>query len=391
MNTARSPESGAGAENGARRVSSIKAALDTLALLVRSDAPSAVDLLETSGLEATAFFDLCRRHGLGPLVLDAFDRRQLASLLADRELERLELRRRRHVAAQRARLQELDRLAGVFFDAGVDCVLLKGPYLAQRFHGGVHRRAWTDLDLLIQRRDLARVHELLRGAGYGRLSTILLSDRLCARFTHAFDYARDGSRIDLHWSLGVSAAYSLDGATIWRESQAFAIEGLSRESRVLSDDHCLMALLVSFFEDLQRGAGKLKSLVDVDRVLGATRPEWPRFFERRRGEGTESPCRAVLSLYLRWLGPAADQPGLVEALGPEPAGSAAPEALLGALRGSASNRRWAARNTDASPAATMWWWVVGLPFRLAVYRPGRWKRRWRRMRARDGRLAAAGR
>jgi hypothetical protein len=324
------------------------------------------------------------------VVLDAFDRQRLAGLLAEDELERLERRRRRQAAAQRARLDDLDRLARVLSDVGVGCLLLKGAYLAQRFYGGVHRRAWTDLDLLIQRRDLARVHRLLQGEGFRRLSTVLLSDRLCARFTHGFDYARDDCRIDLHWSLGVSAAYSLDDAALWGDSQAFAIDGLSRESRVLCDDHCLMALLVSFFEDLQRGAGKLKSLVDVHRVLGSARPHWGTFFERRRGEGTEGACRAALALYLRWLGPTAGDSDLAEALGGL-AGSAAPEELLGASRGSAANRRWAARHTDASRAATLRWWLVGLPFRLAVYRPGRWKAPWRRRRARDRRLAATGR
>ena len=81
---------------------------------------------------------------------------------------------------------------------------------------------------------------------------------------------------------------------------------------------------------------------------------------------------------------------LAEALGPSVAASQAPEELLGARRGSAANRRWAARHTDASRAATLRWWLLGLPFRLAVYRPGRWTRRWRRTRTRDRRLAAAG-
>jgi hypothetical protein len=151
-----------------------------------------------------------------------------------------------------------------------------------------------------------------------------------------------------------------------------------------------MALLVSFFEDLQRGAGKLKSLVDIHRVLGGTRFEWPAFFERRRSEGTERACRAVLDLYLQSLRADAEQPELSEALGPRSPATVAPQTLLSARRGSAANRRWAARHLDASPAATLRWWLIGLPFRLAVYRPGKWKRRWRQTRTREGRLDVAG-
>ena len=56
-------------------------ALDTLALLVRGDASGAADRLRAGQPEASTFFELCRGHGLGPVVFDAFGPQRLAGLL----------------------------------------------------------------------------------------------------------------------------------------------------------------------------------------------------------------------------------------------------------------------------------------------------------------------
>jgi len=353
-------------------------ALATLALLLRGHGDAARARIEAGRPPPEAFLAFCARHQLRLLLLETLRPDGFERAFGSAALREIEAFRERRVRRQDALLDELERLAPRLARAGLPFLLLKGPHLAQRFHGGPHRRFYGDLDLLVRRRDLAAARALLAREGYARRSAILFSERLTLRFTHGYDFVRGDLRLDLHWSLGVSAAYALDGEAFWQESRCFAFRG--HELRVLSDEHCLMALLVSLFEDLARGAARLKGLADVHRVLAGSAgpPDWAGFFARRAAEGTEGPCRAVLRLFLDWLGMARDFPGLEAELGPPEGAVASPALLLESGRGARANRRWAAAHSDASRAAVLRFWLFGLPFRVAVHRPGRLPRLGRR-------------
>jgi hypothetical protein len=53
-------------------------------------------------------------------------------------------------------------------------------------------------------------------------------------------------------------------------------------------------------------------------------------------------------------------------------------ALLEASPGALRNKVWAAGLYDCSWIRVLMWWLVSLPFRVAVYHPGKWARfkRW---------------
>ena len=78
-------------------------------------------------------------------------------------------------AAQERLVREVMQLSSLLTAAGHEVMLLKGPYLAERFYGGIDQREFYDLDILIRREELAAVERLLRSRGYIRKSSMLLA------------------------------------------------------------------------------------------------------------------------------------------------------------------------------------------------------------------------
>ena len=105
----------------------------------------------------------------------------------------------RQWAAQERLVRELEPISTLLGAAGHEIILLKGPYLATRFFGGMNRREFYDLDILIRREDLPAVERLLVRSGYIQKSSTLLNRSLTTYFTHAFDFVKPNVAVDLHW------------------------------------------------------------------------------------------------------------------------------------------------------------------------------------------------
>jgi hypothetical protein len=353
-----------------------------LARLLAGDRADAAARLAANTPPPEAFVTTIARHHLGPYLLAHLDDPVLRTAFDAGQLARLTGQMAAQRARQHALLDELERLAVRFVAAQRPFILLKGPYLAERFFGGADRRHFADLDLLVSPAELKPVQALLEGEGYRRLSTALLSTAACTRFTHGFDFARDGLRLDLHWALAVHASYRLDNEALWRQAQTVAFRG--RPVTVLSDEHLLLGHLLSLFEDLDRAAARLKAFVDLDAMLTGldAQLDWPHFFVQRRAERTARICRTVLALHVNLFACGGRFPHLAAVLAGAPLPRPDACTLLAAPRGALRNKRWAAGVYECSPAVTALWWAASLPFRLAVYHPGKLRRATRRPRRR---------
>ena len=51
-------------------------------------------------------------------------------------------------------IKEIERLSELFIKAGKEIIFLKGPFFAQRFYGDIDRRAISDLDILVNKKDV---------------------------------------------------------------------------------------------------------------------------------------------------------------------------------------------------------------------------------------------
>lgn len=273
-------------------------------------------------------------------------------------------------------LATLPEICGAFERGGVPFILLKGLYFALRLYGGVERRTFWDMDLLVHPEHLQSARQLLADQGYRQVSPVFFNERVSRYLTHAYDFRKEQAPdIDLHWKLASHPGLRLDYDAVWESRQALAWAGTSLFT--LSDDYALTFLLIGIVKDLERGALRLRSMVDLYKLLQVMDPEmdWPLFFAHRKDEGVERLCLEVMRAFFSLLQiHPAELPRLQETVRARTGDL--PEqrevmAMLEPQRFAFHNKRWASRLYATSRLGYAWWWALSLPARLVVYRPAR--------------------
>ena len=129
-----------------------------------------------------------RRHHLVPTLYAVVPATDLETHLTAETLAACAdvLRRPRPSPADGLRLAaEVQRALA---DDGVECMLLKGAYFADRLYGGLGRRQQYDVDLLVRRLALGAAGRRLAALGFVRRR----------RDLHSVTWERGGAQIDLH-------------------------------------------------------------------------------------------------------------------------------------------------------------------------------------------------
>ena len=346
---------------------------ELLGLWLSGDESALADALSGDSERAHGFLDFVDRHGLRFHFTASLEGSNSGSLFEPATLKEWT----RFLSESRARqtklVEELPGLDDLFRGRGIDYRLLKGPFLGQRFFGGVEMRHFGDLDLLIRPDCLGATDAMLIRAGFERRSRLPFGRRFATRFAHGCDYRRGLCRLDLHWAPATHPSYRINEDRLWEEAGTFEIA--NRRIPVLSEQSALLFVAVSFFEDLDRGAGRLKSVVDLERMLtrmdGTT--DWPALFARADGEGFGSIFPSILGLAVDVTGAARRLPSLAAELDKRaaraPVNWDARAALLEAARGRFANKLWAWKLYDYPSVLSFAWWAFSLPLRRAIYAP----------------------
>jgi len=351
--------------------------LALLSLLLKGNHDAAAGLLRDGGVRPDDFAHFLKQHRLQLFVFSTLEGSPVRELLPREWLDELKKFSLHQWSRQETLVRELAKLSTLLTAAGYEFILLKGPCLAARFFGGIDRREYWDVDVLIRREDLIAVERLLFNDGYVRKSGILLSETITSRFTHALDFAKPNIAVDLHWLLSANAGHHLNYEAIWSERQTFVLR--NQRYCVLSDEYQLVLSLVSIFKDLERGAAGLKPFVDLYFILSAVSRDldWEGFLKRRRREKILRISVNILALFLELFDchdrfpevsdAVARQRQLVEAISLEHR-----QMLIEAQPGALRNKIWAAGIYDCSRSHVFFWWLLSLPFRLAVHNLGKY-------------------
>jgi len=177
--------------------------------------------------------------------------------------------------------EELLALLAFFETEAVDVMPLKGPVLAAELYPGLAHRAIWDLDLLVEERDVLRVHSLLESRGYTpeiEMTESELRGHLEADCEVNFDSADGQIHVEIHWNILPSFLGSkLDGPYVWNRRVEADFEG--QKTWALPPEELLLYLCMHGGEKHQWSA--LKWVADVARLL-ARYPELD--FDRARAE-----------------------------------------------------------------------------------------------------------
>lgn len=359
--------------------------VDLVVALLSDDVAGVAATLRASPDGGMAFLEYARRNQLAAFVHAVLVGRPEVETLPSGVLERLALHQAS--AARKRTLLEvaLSGLGDALRTAGVPVIVLKGPQLGARFYGDVERRAYWDLDVLVREADLPMGRQVLSDLGYAQRASLLFGERVSLAVVHALDYGRGEIGIDLHWKLSSHPSFRIDYTRLWARRQSWESSGHRYD--VLSPDYVLTLNLLSSLKDIERGALRLRSFVDLWMILQSVDRglDWNRFFAERGEEDVRLPCAAVLHLFLvlfraadrfpRAADAVAHQDGVVRLAGEDAALRLIAPTFLGPAR-----RLWAARQYEMAGASHAAWWALSLPVRLNAHKPGkldRWSRHLR--------------
>lgn len=209
-------------------------------------------------------------HGVHPLVYHTL-RQHGAGLLPDevqREIERFE-----RIATIRNTFMtdELGRLLDRFEHEGIPALPLKGPVLAQGAYGDMHRRWYTDLDILIPPRAFNRVEALLLEGGYVPFEKVRhlrgLKRKLYYYLSGQWPFKRGKGvfNLDVHAHvMPPGYYYPVTFEKFWRRSRALALGG-TIVRRFAAED----MLQVLCFHGAKNQWGALKHVCDVAELIEA--------------------------------------------------------------------------------------------------------------------------
>jgi hypothetical protein len=353
--------------------------LSLVRALVRGDVEVLRRALADPDTDVAGFLGFARRHQLGSYSYRALKQLGLTPLLAPGMLvgaKATALLER--TVSERLALQ-MRELGELFDRADVRVMFVKGPLFAQRFYGDVAARGLSDLDVLIPAPgDVERIEALLLEHGFERAFHIPVSRRLGQFFAHHFEYRRDSLPLDVHWALQRHFSFAIDYGRIWSTSTRVTLDGYSYVTA--SDEYELVMQILGVVTDLQVGKLTLRSLVDIHRVLktvgGAM--DWDEFLAWRSREHIHRPSVYVLALVLEVLACRDEFPTLDAALRPAlrslPPTSLAYRAVLQSRPLDLAQKLLALRIYESRLAASLSWWLLSLPFRIAVYGVTRWPR-----------------
>lgn len=360
--------------------------VDLLVSLLSDDLAGFAATLRAAPDGGMAFLEYARRNQLAGFVHAVLAGGPEAEALPSGVLAHL-APRQASGARKRALLEAALMEAGqALRTAGVPMIVLKGPQLAARFYGDLERRAYWDLDVLVREADLATGRRVLRDLGYAQRASLFFGERISLAVVHALDYGRGEIGIDLHWKLSSHPSFRIDYARLWARRQPWESSG--RRYDVLSPEYVLTLNLLSSLKDIERGALRLRSFVDLWMILQSVDSglDWDRFFLEREEENVRLPCAAVLHLFLvlfqaanrfsRTADAVSHQHGVARLAGRDAALRLIAPTFLGPAR-----RLWTARQYETAGARHAAWWALSLPVRLNAHKPGKFDRWSRHLRS----------
>jgi hypothetical protein len=184
-----------------------------------------------------------------------------------------QLRRKFELNALRNSLltNELCKLLRLFAEHDISVIAFKGPALSLALYNNLLLRQFGDLDLFINRSDLARMTALLDANGYD-LNLSPAEQKYFLRYRYHFNFIRRDGKVvvEVHWAFTPRCwPFRLDEQLLWKQSTSLDMDGTPIPC--LSPEHCLLALCAHGGKE--RWA-RLQLVTDVCELIRKYRINW---------------------------------------------------------------------------------------------------------------------
>lgn len=192
------------------------------------------------------------------------------------------------------RTRELIRLLTIFDANGIQCLAFKGPLLSAVVYRNLALREYSDLDVLVDRRNVLKTKNLLIQHGY-HLWTPINRHTGASSFSHRtkdliFEDANGQVRVELHWLLsGTHFQFKLDLENLWGRLETVSLAGTN--VRTLSIEDLLLYLCM---HGSRHGWERLLWICDVAEIIREYEIDWRRVRKQAHLLG----CERMLALGL---------------------------------------------------------------------------------------------
>ncbi|MEK3991752.1 nucleotidyltransferase domain-containing protein [Robertmurraya sp. FSL R5-0851] len=159
---------------------------------------------------------------------------------------------------------EMSHISSLFSENGIRSLFLKGPILAKELYGDISLRTSSDLDLLVELKDLSKVDKLLTEKGYVKDEYIqsILSDWKWRH--HHFTYINpiNNIKIEIHWRLNPGPGREPSFNYLWSRKETSLYTG--------KPIHYLGHVDLFYFlvtHGARHGWSRLRWLVDIHQLI----------------------------------------------------------------------------------------------------------------------------
>ncbi len=157
---------------------------------------------------------------------------------------------------------------------GIETVPFKGPALAQMAYGDVTLRSFSDLDIMVRRRNVLKAKDLLIGRGYEPQSDYTpLQERLQLQNACEYNFVRNDPSIPLevHWMFHPSIYKIPFDEGIWSRLETTTFEGTTVLSFPAED-----LVLALSAHAARHHWDQIKHVSDLAGLVGCSRIDWDR-------------------------------------------------------------------------------------------------------------------
>jgi hypothetical protein len=247
---------------------------------------------------------LAEHHNVIPLVYQAL--REVSDAVPPRILDELQARFQSNARKNLRFTAELIRILHCLESHGIAAIPYKGPVLAEAIYGNLALREFSDLDLLVRRRDFLRAKEALRELGFvpgWRLSNAEECAYLKSGYECAFDGPAGRNLLELQWGIA-PAFYAVDFDFEGFFGRASRFNLGNRSVNTLAPEDLLLSLSV---HAAKHAWIRLCWLRDIAGVLQSPVLDWDRAWREARRLGIERILGINLRLADLLLGASAPQ------------------------------------------------------------------------------------
>jgi hypothetical protein len=234
--------------------------------------------LASEQIDWNYLFLLARRHTVVPLLYQQL-KQHASDLVPQDHLQRLKHEYQENSARNTVLTVELCRLIKLFAGSGIEAIPYKGPVLSLFAYDNLALRRFVDLDVIVNKKDVARARGLLVAEGYVPSKSLTpVQQDVLLRTQHNLQFTKDNRRliVELHWEVAPHLfASSVDAETLWRDLLTFDLNGV--EVKTLSADHLLFSLCVHGSRHLWE---RLGWICDVAELISRRNLNWPALLER---------------------------------------------------------------------------------------------------------------